>query len=175
VIDFSNAANNRFLAVRELKIQGLRVPHYGSFVKPSSSTINRMISSHLAGLPTTMCCRVMMRRESGLPPKPTKTERVAKNLVLKNQPLQVFQGRSGNHRRRSEIEIHDVGGFASLGEFENRAGFVVENHVMFHSADSQVDQLFVETARPCGFPFDAAELPPEVVQAVFVPIERSIC
>ncbi|MDP3850727.1 MAG: type I restriction endonuclease [Luteolibacter sp.] len=30
VIDFSNAANNRFLAVRELKIQGLRVPHYGT-------------------------------------------------------------------------------------------------------------------------------------------------
>ena len=28
VIDFRNAANNRFLAVRELKIQGLRVPHY---------------------------------------------------------------------------------------------------------------------------------------------------
>jgi type I restriction enzyme R subunit len=28
VIDFSNAANNRFLAVRELKIQGVRVPHY---------------------------------------------------------------------------------------------------------------------------------------------------
>lgn len=27
-IDFSNAGNNRFLAVRELKIQGLRVPHY---------------------------------------------------------------------------------------------------------------------------------------------------
>ncbi|MCX6630082.1 MAG: type I restriction endonuclease, partial [Candidatus Solibacter sp.] len=30
LIDFSNAANNRFLAVRELKIQGLRVPHYGT-------------------------------------------------------------------------------------------------------------------------------------------------
>lgn len=30
VIDFSNAANNRFLAVRELKLQGLRVPHYGT-------------------------------------------------------------------------------------------------------------------------------------------------
>ncbi|MHB1371628.1 MAG: type I restriction endonuclease, partial [Pseudomonadaceae bacterium] len=28
VIDFQNASNNRFLAVRELKIQGLRVPHY---------------------------------------------------------------------------------------------------------------------------------------------------
>jgi type I restriction enzyme R subunit len=28
VIDFCNPANNRFLAVRELKIQGLRVPHY---------------------------------------------------------------------------------------------------------------------------------------------------
>jgi type I restriction enzyme R subunit len=28
VIDFSNATNNRFLAVRELKIQGVRVPHY---------------------------------------------------------------------------------------------------------------------------------------------------
>lgn len=28
VIDFRNAANNRFLAVRELKLQGLRVPHY---------------------------------------------------------------------------------------------------------------------------------------------------
>lgn len=28
VIDFRVAANNRFLAVRELKIQGLRVPHY---------------------------------------------------------------------------------------------------------------------------------------------------
>lgn len=28
LIDFRNAANNRFLAVRELKIQGLRVPHY---------------------------------------------------------------------------------------------------------------------------------------------------
>jgi type I restriction enzyme R subunit len=28
VIDFRNPANNRFLAVRELKIQGLRVPHY---------------------------------------------------------------------------------------------------------------------------------------------------
>jgi type I restriction enzyme R subunit len=28
VIDFRNVANNRFLAVRELKIQGLRVPHY---------------------------------------------------------------------------------------------------------------------------------------------------
>ena len=27
-IDFRNAANNRFLAVRELKIQGVRVPHY---------------------------------------------------------------------------------------------------------------------------------------------------
>ena len=28
VIDFRTLANNRFLAVRELKIQGLRVPHY---------------------------------------------------------------------------------------------------------------------------------------------------
>jgi type I restriction enzyme R subunit len=28
VLDFRNAANNRFLAVRELKLQGLRVPHY---------------------------------------------------------------------------------------------------------------------------------------------------
>jgi type I restriction enzyme, R subunit len=28
VIDFRNAANNRFLAVREMKFQGLRVPHY---------------------------------------------------------------------------------------------------------------------------------------------------
>lgn len=28
VIDFRNPANNRFLAVRELKIQGYRVPHY---------------------------------------------------------------------------------------------------------------------------------------------------
>ncbi len=28
VIDFRNVANNRFLAVRELKIQGMRVPHY---------------------------------------------------------------------------------------------------------------------------------------------------
>src|SRR5688572_26545926 len=28
VIDFRTAANNRFLAVRELKIQGVRVPHY---------------------------------------------------------------------------------------------------------------------------------------------------
>lgn len=28
VIDFHNVANNRFLAVRELKIQGVRVPHY---------------------------------------------------------------------------------------------------------------------------------------------------
>lgn len=28
VIDFREAVNNRFLAVRELKIQGLRVPHY---------------------------------------------------------------------------------------------------------------------------------------------------
>ncbi len=28
VIDFRNAANNRFLAVRELKLQGVRVPHY---------------------------------------------------------------------------------------------------------------------------------------------------
>jgi len=28
VIDFRNIANNRFLAVRELKIQGIRVPHY---------------------------------------------------------------------------------------------------------------------------------------------------
>jgi type I restriction enzyme R subunit len=28
VIDFRAAANNRFLAVRELKIQGVRVPHY---------------------------------------------------------------------------------------------------------------------------------------------------
>ncbi|WP_291606107.1 type I restriction endonuclease [Bradyrhizobium sp.] len=28
VIDFCNAAHNRFLAVRELKIQGVRVPHY---------------------------------------------------------------------------------------------------------------------------------------------------
>lgn len=28
VIDFQNADNNRFLAVRELKLQGLRVPHY---------------------------------------------------------------------------------------------------------------------------------------------------
>lgn len=28
VIDFRNVTNNRFLAVRELKIQGLRVPHY---------------------------------------------------------------------------------------------------------------------------------------------------
>ena len=28
VIDFRNLSNNRFLAVRELKIQGLRVPHY---------------------------------------------------------------------------------------------------------------------------------------------------
>jgi type I restriction enzyme R subunit len=28
VIDFRNVANNRFLAVRELKMQGVRVPHY---------------------------------------------------------------------------------------------------------------------------------------------------
>jgi type I restriction enzyme R subunit len=28
VVDFRNQGNNRFLAVRELKIQGLRVPHY---------------------------------------------------------------------------------------------------------------------------------------------------
>ena len=28
VVDFRTAANNRFLAVRELKIQGVRVPHY---------------------------------------------------------------------------------------------------------------------------------------------------
>jgi type I restriction enzyme R subunit len=28
VIDFRHAANNRFLAVRELKVQGIRVPHY---------------------------------------------------------------------------------------------------------------------------------------------------
>jgi type I restriction enzyme, R subunit len=28
VIDFLNIANNRFLAVRELKVQGVRVPHY---------------------------------------------------------------------------------------------------------------------------------------------------
>ncbi|WP_295449986.1 type I restriction endonuclease [uncultured Thiodictyon sp.] len=28
VIDFRNTANNRFLAVRELKLQGVRVPHY---------------------------------------------------------------------------------------------------------------------------------------------------
>ncbi len=28
VIDFRNSANNRFLAVRELKVQGVRVPHY---------------------------------------------------------------------------------------------------------------------------------------------------
>ena len=28
VMDFRNASNNRFLAVRELKIQGVRVPHY---------------------------------------------------------------------------------------------------------------------------------------------------
>src|SRR5512139_2762514 len=28
VIDFRDAANNRFLAVRELKVQGVRVPHY---------------------------------------------------------------------------------------------------------------------------------------------------
>ena len=28
VIDFRNVANNRFLAVRELKIQGVRIPHY---------------------------------------------------------------------------------------------------------------------------------------------------
>ena len=28
VIDFCNVYNNRFLAVRELKIQGMRVPHY---------------------------------------------------------------------------------------------------------------------------------------------------
>ena len=28
VIDFRNPANNRFLAVRELKVQGVRVPHY---------------------------------------------------------------------------------------------------------------------------------------------------
>ena len=28
VIDFRNAGNNRFLAVRELKLQGVRVPHY---------------------------------------------------------------------------------------------------------------------------------------------------
>lgn len=28
VIDFRDAANNRFLAVRELKIQGVRSPHY---------------------------------------------------------------------------------------------------------------------------------------------------
>jgi type I restriction enzyme R subunit len=28
VIDFRGAANNRFLAVRELKVQGVRVPHY---------------------------------------------------------------------------------------------------------------------------------------------------
>src|SRR2546422_189297 len=28
VIDFRNVAHNRFLAVRELKVQGVRVPHY---------------------------------------------------------------------------------------------------------------------------------------------------
>ena len=28
VIDSRNPGNNRFLAVRELKIQGVRVPHY---------------------------------------------------------------------------------------------------------------------------------------------------
>src|SRR5204862_1688454 len=28
VIDFREAGNNRFLAVRELRVQGLRVPHY---------------------------------------------------------------------------------------------------------------------------------------------------
>jgi type I restriction enzyme R subunit len=28
VVDFRNVANNRFLAVRELKLQGVRVPHY---------------------------------------------------------------------------------------------------------------------------------------------------
>lgn len=28
VLDFRNVANNRFLAVRELRVQGLRVPHY---------------------------------------------------------------------------------------------------------------------------------------------------
>jgi len=28
VIDFQNVSNNRFLAVRELKVQGIRVPHY---------------------------------------------------------------------------------------------------------------------------------------------------
>lgn len=28
MIDFRNAGENRFLAVRELKIQGMRVPHY---------------------------------------------------------------------------------------------------------------------------------------------------
>src|SRR5215469_3115403 len=28
VIDFRNPENNRFLAVRELRLQGLRVPHY---------------------------------------------------------------------------------------------------------------------------------------------------
>ncbi|HEY7321544.1 MAG TPA: type I restriction endonuclease, partial [Candidatus Binatia bacterium] len=28
VVDFRNPTNNRFLAVRELKIQGVRVPHY---------------------------------------------------------------------------------------------------------------------------------------------------
>lgn len=68
-----------------------------------------------------------------------------------------------------------MGCFARFGEFENRAGFVVENHVMFDAADFQVDWLFVEIARPCCLPFDAAELRPEVVQAVSVPIERSIC
>jgi type I restriction enzyme, R subunit len=28
VIDFRNVANNRFLAVREVRVQGVRVPHY---------------------------------------------------------------------------------------------------------------------------------------------------
>ncbi len=34
VIDYRNESNNRFLAVRELKIQGTRVPHYNRRAEP---------------------------------------------------------------------------------------------------------------------------------------------
>ncbi len=64
-----------------------------------------------------------------------KTQRVRENLVLKDEPLQVFQGHRGSHFRCSEIEIHDIRGFASLGEFENRARIVVENYVMLDAAN----------------------------------------
>jgi type I restriction enzyme R subunit len=45
VIDFRSVANNRFVAVREMKFQGLRVPHYNVRTSSVSSTGCRWRSS----------------------------------------------------------------------------------------------------------------------------------